>query len=286
MICALTLNHWIKKNNFLKFITMSEQPTQEFLSEAMDFLTPIIKQAGGMALESWDKIEISKQKDSRDIATKADVEIENFLKEKIIGKWPEHGFWGEEGERSNISSDFQWLVDSIDGTKFYIAQAPFFYVHIALMYNNEAVLGLVYNPVSKQLFSASKGNGAYLNGKLLSLKAPHSLDKAMVNIDFGAIVGKEEKEKKWLLDKLSAITEKCYRIRIISGALAVYLVTGAIDAYVDLSGDSKPQDLAARIIIMREAGYKTEWIKNNFDKKILIVAQEPLLSEIKKIIND
>ncbi len=265
---------------------MSEQPTKEFLSEAMDFLTPVIKQAGKMALESWNKIEISKQKDSRDIATKADVEIENFLKEKIIGKWPEHGFWGEEGERSNISSPYQLLIDSIDGTKFYIAQAPFFFTHIALMYKNEVVLGLVYNPVSRQLFSASKGNGAYLNDKLLSLKAPFSLDKAMINIDLGAIVGKEEKEKKWLLDKLSAITEKCYRIRIISGALAVYLVTGAIDAYVDLSGDSKPQDLAARIIIMREAGYKTEWIKNNFDKKILIVAQEPLLSEIKKIIND
>jgi len=265
---------------------MSEQLTKQFLREAMDFLTPIIKQAGGMALESWDKIEISKQKDSRDIATKADVEIENFLKEKIIGKWTEHGFWGEEGERSNISSNFQWLIDSIDGTKFYIAQAPFFYVHIALMHKNEAVLGMVYNPVSKQLFSASKGYGAYLNGKRLFLKAPFSLDKAMINIDLGAIVGKEEKEKKWLLDKLSAITEKCYRIRIISGAIAIYLVTGAIDAYVDLSGDSKPQDLAARIIIMREAGYKTEWIKNNFDKKILIVAQEPLLSEIKKIIND
>lgn len=263
---------------------MFEQLSKQFLSEAMDFLKPIIKQAGEMAMESWDKIEIAKQKDSRDIATKTDVEIENFLKSKIIGNWPDHGFWGEEGERSNISSDFQWLIDSIDGTKFYIAQAPFFFVHIALMHKNEIVLGLVYNPVSKQLFSASKGNGAYLNGKLLSLKAPFSLDKAMVNIDLGAIIGKEEKEKKWLLDKLTAITEKCYRIRIISGAIAIYLVTGAIDAYVRLNGEAKPQDFTARIIIMQEAGYNVEWVKNLFGEKVLIVAQEPLLSEIKKII--
>lgn len=264
---------------------MNEQPAKEFLREAVDYLTPVIKQAGKMALERWNKIEISKQKDSRDIATKADIEIENFLKEKIIGNWPEHGFWGEEGERSNISSNFQWLIDSIDGTKFYIAQAPFFYVHIALMYNNEVVLGLVYNPVSRQLFSASKGNGAYLNGKLLSLKEPHSLDKAMINIDLGAIVGKEEKEKKWLLDKLSAITEKCYRIRIISGGIAIYLVTGAIDMYVDISGDNKPQDSAARVIIMQEAGYKVELVENPFGKKMMIAAQELLLLEIKKIIN-
>jgi myo-inositol-1(or 4)-monophosphatase len=263
---------------------MTEQPTKQFLREAVDFLTPIIKQAGKMALQSWDKIEISKQKDSRDIATKADIEIENFLKEKIIGKWPGHGFWGEEGKRSNELSDYQWLIDSIDGTKFYIAQAPFFHVHIALMYKGEVVLGLVYNPVSKQLFYASKGNGAYLNGKPLALKAPFSIDKALVNIDLGAIVGKEEKEKKWLLDKLSAITGKCYRIRIISGALAIYLVTGAIDAYIDLSGESKPQDLAARVIIMQEAGYKTEWVENPFGKKMLIAAQNSLLSEIKEII--
>lgn len=263
---------------------MSQEIDRKFLSEAIEFLTPAIKQAGEMTMESWDKIEISKQKDSRDIATKADVEIENFLKEKIIGKWPDHGFWGEEGERSNISSDFQWLIDSIDGTKFYIAQAPFFYVHIALMYKNEVVLGLVYNPVSRQLFSASKGNGAYLNDKLLSLKMPFSLDKAMVNIDLGAIIGKEEKEKKWLLNKLSEIAEKCYRIRIISGALAIYLVTGAIDAYVRLNGETKPQDFAARIIIMQEVGYKVEWVENPFGNKTLIVAQEPLWSAIKEII--
>lgn len=260
------------------------KPTKEFLKDAIDYLVPVIKQAGETILDGWEKIKIVKYKDKRDIATKTDVEIENFLKEKILSKWPKHGFWGEEGKRSNISSDYQWLIDSIDGTKFYIAQASFFYVHIALMHNGEAVLGLVYNPVSKQLFSAAKDSGAYLNGKLISSKASFSLDKSMIDIDLGAIIGKKESEKKWLLKKLCQITEKCYRIRIISGALAIYLVTGAIDAYVDLSGDSKPQDLAARIIIMREAGYKTEWIENPFGKKILIASQEPVLSELKGIL--
>ncbi len=68
--------------------------------------------------------------------------------------------------------------------------------------------------------------------------------------------------------------------------MAVYLVTGAIDAYIGINGDFKPQDLAARIIIMQEAGYKIEWVENPFGKKVLIAAQEPVLSEIKKIIKD
>ncbi|MDP3057478.1 MAG: inositol monophosphatase family protein [bacterium] len=265
---------------------MSEQPTQEFLSEAMDFLTPIIKQAGGMALESWDKIEISKQKDSRDIATKADVEIENFLKEKIIGKWPDHGFWGEEGERVNAKSPYQWLADPIDQTKLYAKQTPIFYVHIALRFEKKTVLGLIYNPVSKQLFSAFEGNGAFLNNKLILPKSPVSFDRAIIDVDFRSFRDKEQKEREWMLEKLNKIIEKSYRTRMSGGALNIYLVTGAFDAYVRIEDETKLQDVAPRIIIMREAGYKTEWIKNNFDKKILIVAQEPLLSEIKKIIND
>lgn len=263
---------------------MTQEIDKKFLEEAVAYLTPVIRQAGEMALEKWDKIEISKQKDSRDIATVADVEIEEFLRKKILSQWPDHGFWGEEGERSNASSDYQWVVDPIDGTKFYAALAPFFYMHIGLMFRNAIVLGLVYNPVSKQLFSATKRNGAFLNGKPLPLKSPFPLDKAMINIDFGAIIGMEEKEKKWLLGKLNTIMERCYRIRVISGAIAIYLVTGAIDAYVYLNGEARPQDLAMRIIIMQEAGYKVEWVENSFGKKTLIAAQEPLLSEIKRII--
>jgi fructose-1,6-bisphosphatase/inositol monophosphatase family enzyme len=69
---------------------------------------------------------------------------------------------------------------------------------------------------------------------------------------------------------------------MIAGALSVYIVTGAIDAYIGL-GESKPQDLAARIIIMQEAGFKTERIKTSFGEK-LVAAREPILSEIKQIL--
>lgn len=160
------------------------KPAKEFLKKAIDYLVPVIKQAGEMALERWDKIEISKQKDSRDIATKADVEIENFLKEKILGKWPDHGFCGEEGERVNVKSLYQWLIDPIDGTKYYLKHAPFFQTHIAFVYKGESLLGLIYNPVSRQLFSAIKGGGAYLNGKLIKKNSSLPMQKSVIDIDF------------------------------------------------------------------------------------------------------
>lgn len=264
---------------------MSQVLDKKFLEEAGDYLMPIIKKAGEMSLEMWDKIEISKQKDSRDIATKADVEIENFLKGKIIAKWPDHGFWGEEGEeRVNPASPYQWMVDPLDQTKLYVKQVPIFYVQIALVFEGKPILGLIYSPASKQLFSASEGGGTYFNNKRIMLESSNSLDKAIIDVDFGGLGGKGQGEKEWMLKKLEKIAEKSYRTRMSGGALAIYLATGAFDAYVDLSGSSKPQDLAARIIIMQEAGYKVEWLENPFGKKILIVSQEPLLSELKEII--
>lgn len=269
---------------------MTEQPTTQFLSEAIEFLTPIIKQAGDMALESWDKIEISKQKDSRDIATVSDIEIENFLKEKIISKWPEHGFWGEEGRRINQKSDFQWLVDPIDGTKYYLKRAPFFQVHIALIYKEIPVLGLIYNPVSRQLFSAIKDGRAYLNGELIKNNSSLPIQKSVINIDLRGLTNysnKNLKERKWLIGKIGEIMEKSYRIRMGGSAFGIYLVTGAIDAYITIEGKGfKLQDLAPRLIIMKEAGYRTEWVDSPFGKKMLIAAREPILSEIKEIIID
>ncbi len=241
-----------------------------------------------MVLERWDKIEISKQKDSRDIATKADIDIENFLKEKIIGKWPEHGFWGEEGRRINSKSNFQWLVDPIDGTKYYLKHAPFFQTHIALIYKESPVLGLIYNPVSRQLFSAIKNCGAHLNGKLVKASPAVPIQKSVIDIDFRGLTAysnKNLKEKKWLIGKIGEIMKKSYRVRMGGSAFGIYLVTEAIDAYITIEGEGfKTQDLAPRLIIMKEAGYETKWVDTPFNKKILIVSREPAISEIKEIL--
>lgn len=265
------------------------KPTKKFLKSAIDYLVPVIKQAGEMALESWDKIEISKRKDGRDIATKADVEIENFLKEKILGKWPDHGFWGEEGERMNALSHYQWLADPIDGSKYYLKHAPFFQTHIAFVYKEEPLLGLIYNPVSRQLFSAVKGGGARLNGKSIKSNHPISIQKAVIDLDFRSLTNysnKNLKERGWLIGKAGEIMEKSYRARMGGSAFGVYLVTGAIDAYITIEGEGfKPQDLVPRLIIMQEAGYEVKWIETPFNKKTLVISQEPLLSELENILS-
>jgi myo-inositol-1(or 4)-monophosphatase len=161
---------------------------------------------------------------------------------------------------------------------------PVFYVQAALQFKGSPVLGIIYNPVSGQLFSAFKGNGAFLNNKLILPNLPVSFDKAIVDVDFRSFKDKGQKEKEWMLEKMNRIVEKSYRTRMSGGALNIYLVTGAFDAYVRLEDETKLQDVAPRVIIMEEAGYVTEWVGTPFGKKVMIVSQEPLLSEIKEII--
>ena len=260
------------------------KPTKKILNEATEYLIPVIKRAGKIVLDRWDKIEIATQKDKRDVATKADIEVENFLRKKIFSKWPSHGFWGEEGARTNELSPYQWLIDPIDGTKNYVGLAPFFQVHIALVFNNEPVLGLIYQPVSKQLFSAVKNGKTYLNERIIKSDSVVSIDRAIIDVDLRGLIERSASEKKWMEDKLCKIAERSFRLRVSGGSFSIYLVTGAVDAYVGLSGNQKPQDLAARIIIMQEAGFKIERFKTFFSEEVLLVSQGKVFSELKKII--
>lgn len=239
-----------------------------------------------MILADWKKVKIVKYKDGRDIATKTDLAVEKFLQNKILAKWPSHGVWGEEGERVNPTSPYQWLIDPIDGTKYYIKQAPFFYTQLALNYKGKPVLALLYNPVSHQLFSAIKGGGTWLNDKKVSLGAPMPLSRAVIDVDLGGFNRKNATQQKWLGAKLTELMAKSYRVRMTSGVFCIYLVTGAVDAYVYLftKDQSKFQDLAPRLLLMLETGYRSKWLKAPSGEDLLIVARGALLKEIEKIL--
>ena len=106
-------------------------------------------------------------KADRTPVTQADVECEHAIREIILGRFPEHGFYGEETGISGTDSDFLWLVDPIDGTKGFVRQYPFFSTQIALMHAGEIVLGVSSGTMMDELAWAEKGRGAWLNGERL-----------------------------------------------------------------------------------------------------------------------
>lgn len=202
----------------------------------------------------------------RDVVTSADVEAETAIKKFLLGK-TNYGFIGEELGRQEGSPT--WAVDPIDGTRAFIFGIPNFSTTIALI-DKETVLGVVYNPITKELYTATKANGAFLNRRKLTLKAERPIKESVVGCAF-------EYSRKELHDLSSAVNTCLVNL---SCALDVCrTATGRVDGAV--FGLSKVYDHAAAGLIAQEARIKvtnfgTEtW--NPFD--LGVIAAKPKLHQ-------
>ena len=113
-----------------------------------------------------------------------DKSCEQIIKTTLQNKYPTYNFLGEETGLTENKSEYSWIVDPLDGTTNYKMKNPFFNVSIALAKNNIPIYAIVYNPLTKELFSAEKGNGAYLNGKQIRV-SNNSYDNALFTFCHG-----------------------------------------------------------------------------------------------------
>lgn len=217
----------------------------------------IIKDVGKLTRDSFERINIYKYKDSRDLITKTDLEAEDRLKENLHMIFPSAGFILEERE-NNLASEYNWVIDPIDQTKNFALKLPMFFSHIALLENDIPVLGNIYQPISDQLFSASNNNGAFLNGESIVIETTRTIDNAVVDLDLANI--NDFTIKKGLISKIIPLT---YRLRLSGGAFLIYLATGAIDGYIGIYKKHKIYDLAPRIVILKETGLETYYESTN-----------------------
>lgn len=226
------------------------------------FLRALLEKEAQVALDRWTSVGAVVYKDDRDYVSEVDVQIETSIKEALRARFPTHGLCGEETDPENTDSPYQWLIDPIDGTKWYAARSTLFSISVALLFEDTPILGVVHLPSSGQCFSAFAGGGAFLNAE--PLKGPHADDlaKVIVNVDTPATDRLSSHERQWFEQALIQLTRRAYRVRALgAGALgACWLATGAIDAYVDLTGYTKPQDLAAGRIIMSESGARVDFV--------------------------
>lgn len=243
------------------------------------FIEPVLFTAGLKVMTSWSKIQSVTYKDKRDITTNVDVEVENFLRNALAKILPEAGFYVEEG-KNNLKSKYNWAIDPIDGTKYYAHLLPFFVTQIALLEYNEPILGLILNPVTNQLFSASKGNGASFNGVKMTAKTRSSIEESMIDLDFGG--PDDEIENK--IKIFNVLAQKFFRVRIFGGTVVSYMITGAIDAYIVLNKKNKLVDFAPNKIILSEAGLITDYINIPHYRPIFCSANKELFSKIKELL--
>lgn len=111
--------------------------------------------------------ESSHEKESREVVTKTDKEIETYVREHIMAVYPEHGIIGEEYDDHNPNSPYQWVIDPVDGTTNFAHAIPLFCTAIALLHNNTVIAAGVNLPITQTTYVAEKDKGAYKNDKQL-----------------------------------------------------------------------------------------------------------------------
>ncbi len=238
-----------------------------------DQCAPIIREAGNKIRESWYSIQDIQYKSTRDPVTEVDRAVEDFIRSKIHDLVPGAGFLVEEGT-SDKHEEYNWSIDPIDGTKYFVHQAPLFVTQLALLKDDVPILGIVYNPISDQLFSASQGNGANMNRSQLKVVQRISLNDAIVDVDFGGIVPEIAIKNRIF----ATFSQECNRIRMLGGAFSIYAANGAIDICLGFN-HSKLFDRAPRDIILREAGMTVDYLEKEGYTGIRLAAT-PVLFEL------
>lgn len=198
-----------------------------------------------------------------DLVTNADKEAEEVIIKTITKKFKDHDILAEESQKTNLQSDFIWVIDPLDGTTNYAHNFPQFCVSIALMYKKEAIIGVVYDAVKKELFHGIKGQGAFLNDEKIQVSSIKEVGKSLLATGF-PYDRRNEETNNFNYFKAFSIKSQAIR-RPGSAALDLcYLACGRFDGFWELT--LAPWDTAAGSIIVKEAGgIVTNFFSKDFD---------------------
>lgn len=186
-----------------------------------------------------------------DLVTDADKAAEHLLVSAITKAFPQHAILAEEGGKlGNADSDYLWVIDPLDGTTNFAHGVPYFSVSIALLEQSKPIIGVVYNPISDEMFAAEQGYGAWLNDRQIRVSKTDSLQKSLLCTGFPYDMHQPNNN----IDNFSRLVTKTQGVlRLGSAALDLcYVACGRIDGFWEM--DLKPWDMAAGALIVHEAG--------------------------------
>ncbi|MGC4004102.1 MAG: inositol monophosphatase family protein [Pirellulales bacterium] len=186
--------------------------------------------AGGQVLLEWIGRFNVREKGPSDLVTDADLASQKVICEVLHAAFPSHDVLGEEDKvAAPRTSPYRWIIDPLDGTTNYVHRVPHFCVSIALEHEGKLLTGCIYDPSSRECYTASSGRGEYLNGKRIQAATTASLSQSLIAAGFPAKVNPESREIRDL-NKLIVAGQAIRRTG--SAALNLcYVACGRFDAY-------------------------------------------------------
>ncbi len=236
---------------------MNENSVEHFLKIA----TEAAKSGGAILEQYWGKlISIQEKQFTWDLVTEADKKSEATILKILKNEFPSHTILAEEsGLHSMKGTDYAWVVDPLDGTTNYTHQYPMVSVSIGLLHKGNPIVGVVYNPIHNELFQAAEGMGSTLNGNKISISKVDSLSHSLLATGFAY-------DRRDTID--NNYTEFCHVTHSSQGVRRggsaaldlAYVAAGRLDGFWERG--LQPWDIAAGVILIREAGGKVSSYEN------------------------
>ncbi len=208
------------------------------------------QEAGAILLAEFDRPRQIRYKSDVDLVTQADQKSEAAIVARLRTHFPKHAIVAEEGGGQESDSPFRWYVDPLDGTTNFAHSYPCFAVSIGLEEAGEMIVGVVYNPVTQELFTAARGEGAYLNQKRIHVSKIETLGTSLVCTGFPPGQRKQERNIRYYWE----FTLRSHGVRR-DGSAAMDLAAvacGRFEAFWEFG--LRSWDTAAGIMLVREAG--------------------------------
>jgi myo-inositol-1(or 4)-monophosphatase len=193
-----------------------------------------------------------KEKNILNLVTQVDKLTEKKILSVLQKQFPTHDYLGEETGLQKNNSAYTWVIDPLDGTTNFAHAYPFFSVSIALLENGKPIVGVVYDAMRDECFTAEKGKGAFLNGKPLRVSKITQLEKSLLCTGFAYIV----RDTHYNLDNFAYFVLNAQGVRRDGSAAMnlAYVAAGRFDGYWERG--IQTWDMAAGVLLVQEAGGK------------------------------
>ncbi|MDQ2867541.1 MAG: inositol monophosphatase [Verrucomicrobiota bacterium] len=187
---------------------------------------------------------------AHDIKLEIDVRAQKLISDLLLTEFPEHALLGEEGNVSDQSRRYRWVVDPLDGTVNYFYGIPHFCVSIALRCDEKIIVGVIYDPMREEMWTTEKGNASQLNGRDVRVSNRSVLAECVVSVGLsktGATIDAG-------LPLLQEMVHRARKCRLMGSAALdmAYVACGRLDAYIE-QGISL-WDVAAGLLLIENAG--------------------------------
>jgi len=222
----------------------------------------LARQAGEILSAGYNKEHKVSYKGVIDLVTEIDRASEDFLLGEIKSRWPDGYILSEESGVTEGNKEQAWYIDPLDGTVNYAHRIPIFAVSIGFAQQGRMQLGIVFDPMRDEMFSAERGKGAYLNGQAIHISNTTALEKSLLVTGFPYDAWDSEHDNFANFVTLGKLTQGVRRFG--SAALdACYVAAGRFDGFWELA--LKPWDVAGGGLIAEEAGARVTNAKNQSD---------------------